>query len=125
MVSGTVEEQVELNGSDYVLDLISELELPPSFPAVKPFFLSSGSRFVKARNEPEFVARMDFGPEDDGFGSPRNTARRRLQGMRPIKLSAVYLVLLFHGFPHLCGHYLLPCKEHGGHCDTFTPFAGW
>jgi myosin-15 len=33
MEDGTADELVELNGDDFVLDLIGELELPPAFPA--------------------------------------------------------------------------------------------
>ncbi|CAG0891503.1 unnamed protein product [Darwinula stevensoni] len=34
----------ELNGCDYVLDLISEMEIPPAFPVCKGFYLLSSSR---------------------------------------------------------------------------------
>lgn len=37
-------DQYGLNGSDYVLDLISQMELPNAFPANKSYFLTSADR---------------------------------------------------------------------------------
>lgn len=37
----------ELSGFDYVLDLVSEMELAPAFPAVKNNFLVSGKKGKK------------------------------------------------------------------------------
>ncbi|XP_064594768.1 unconventional myosin-XV-like isoform X2 [Liolophura sinensis] len=37
-------DSYELMGFDYVLDLISEMEIPPGFPALKSFFLVSSDR---------------------------------------------------------------------------------
>ena len=34
-------DSYELMGNDYVLDLISEMEVPPAFPVCKSFFLVS------------------------------------------------------------------------------------
>ena len=34
----------ELMGYDYVLDLISEMEIPPGFPVCKSYFLVSSDR---------------------------------------------------------------------------------
>lgn len=33
-----------LNGNDYVFDLISEMEIPPSFPTSKSYFLVSADK---------------------------------------------------------------------------------
>ena len=41
----------ELNGLDYVLDLISEIEIIPSFPVCKSFFLISPDRNNKNGKE--------------------------------------------------------------------------
>ncbi|XP_059488252.1 unconventional myosin-XV isoform X3 [Neocloeon triangulifer] len=41
----------EMCGFDYVLDLVSEMELPPAFPVVKNYFLVSGK---KGKRMPQF-----------------------------------------------------------------------
>lgn len=38
------ENEIELMGHDYVLDLISELEIPPCSPVCKSFFLIHNGR---------------------------------------------------------------------------------
>jgi len=37
-------DEYGLNGNDYVLDLVSEMEIPPAFPANKSYFLVSADR---------------------------------------------------------------------------------
>lgn len=58
----------ELNGSDYVLDLISEMEIVPSFPVCKSYFLISPDHGNKDRksgiinpvHNPEKINKVDF-----------------------------------------------------------------
>lgn len=38
----------ELNGYDYVLDLVAETEVPPAFPVCKSFFLVSANKTKKS-----------------------------------------------------------------------------
>ncbi|GIX67569.1 hypothetical protein CEXT_247881 [Caerostris extrusa] len=40
----------ELNGYDYVLDLVAETEVPPAFPVCKSFFLVSANKNKKTRS---------------------------------------------------------------------------
>jgi myosin-15 len=40
----------EINGLDYVLDLIAEMELAPAFPACRSSFLQSGGHSRSARH---------------------------------------------------------------------------
>ncbi|OQV25063.1 Unconventional myosin-XV [Hypsibius exemplaris] len=72
---------VELNGSDYILDVISEMELPSSFPSLKPAFLLHRSRDSKRRGDGEsYVGKMDFDDEDENgesvSGGPSNRNHR-------------------------------------------------
>jgi len=43
-------DEYGLNGNDYVLDLMSEMEIPAGFPANKSYFLVSADR-SKQRND--------------------------------------------------------------------------
>ena len=50
------ENEIELMGHDYIFDLISELEIPPSSPVCKSFFLihnghERSSKTQKHRNQ--------------------------------------------------------------------------
>lgn len=40
-----------LNGTDYVLDLVAETEIPPAFPVCKSYFLVAANRDKKRSSE--------------------------------------------------------------------------
>lgn len=45
------ENDIELMGHDYVMDLISELEIPPSSPVCKSFFLIHDGRDRSSKSQ--------------------------------------------------------------------------
>ncbi|KAF8777343.1 Unconventional myosin-XV like protein [Argiope bruennichi] len=53
----------ELNGYDYVLDLISETEVPPAFPVCKSFFLVSANKNKKTKYSSATWAASPHNPE--------------------------------------------------------------
>jgi myosin-15 len=55
----------ELNGSDYVLDLIAETEVPPSFPSCKSYFLGSADRSKPRKNRSRVHDASRFNTIDD------------------------------------------------------------
>ncbi|GFR25205.1 unconventional myosin-XV [Trichonephila clavata] len=53
----------ELNGYDYVLDLIAETEVPPAFPVCKSFFLVSPNKSKKTKYSSATWAASPHNPE--------------------------------------------------------------
>ncbi|GBM19276.1 Unconventional myosin-XV [Araneus ventricosus] len=53
----------ELNGYDYVLDLIAETEVPPAFPVCKSFFLVSANKNKKTKYSSATWAASPHNPE--------------------------------------------------------------
>ncbi|RWS29427.1 myosin XV-like protein, partial [Leptotrombidium deliense] len=57
-----------LNGNDYVLDVISQMEIPPSFPVCNSYFLNSADRsksggkqkILSSAHNPERVNKLDI-----------------------------------------------------------------
>lgn len=50
-----------LNGTDYVLDLIAETEIPPAFPVCKSYFLVAANR--EKKRSPDLVPSSPHNPE--------------------------------------------------------------
>ena len=82
----------ELNGTDYVLDLISETEMPPSFPTCRSFFLTSpdrskhrktGSAIHDAQSinayDPDLLDEQFYGKDENMEPELTNGSARKLE----------------------------------------------
>ena len=126
MEDGTADELVELNGDDFVLDVIGELELPPAFPA------AAGVPFLVCQDRSrggQVPLTVDTGRGADQYrhsSSPRNLGGAKAHRQQRSK-SQVQQLANFKALPHrtnylitavlLSGIFSLPSKF----CPTLQP----
>ncbi|GAU92977.1 hypothetical protein RvY_04984-2 [Ramazzottius varieornatus] len=65
MIRDENDSLVELNGSDYILDLIAEYELPPAFPFIKHPYLTHHMRKPRRKQHSAPTGKHDFDGDDD------------------------------------------------------------
>ncbi|XP_046399408.1 unconventional myosin-XV isoform X2 [Ischnura elegans] len=65
------QEVKDMNGYDYVLDLVSEMEVAPAFPVCKNFFLVSGKKGKRGKGMPSSPGVPLMVDVDDHPNSPR------------------------------------------------------
>nr|CAH7758737.1 unnamed protein product [Callosobruchus chinensis] len=72
------------NGLDYVMDLVSELELPPAFPATKSTLLKTGSRRPASEvdHSPSSPTRPQVPPPEPPISMARKISREAMRDNR-------------------------------------------